>query len=218
MKIIWYGQGCFQIVLKGERKSRIAVVIDPFDSGVKLKAPWKKADALLVTQQSEESEEIKSAQGQPFLIIGPGEYEIKSVFIQGIAVSCKGLKDRKQKEGTIFTIRAENIQLCHLGAFCQGELTLQQLDKIGDVDILMIPIGGVSGINTRQVLKIISQIEPRIVIPMHYQIPGPRTRQKTLDEFLKAFGIESAVPQAVISIKTKDLPKEDETKVLVLKP
>lgn len=218
MKIIWYGQGCFQMVLKGEGKSRITVVIDPFDSRVKLKAPWKKADVLLITQQGEESGEIKSAQAQPFLIIGPGEYEIKSIFIQGIAVPCEEHKDQKQKGSTIFTMRAEGMQLCHLGAFCQGELTLQQLDKIGDVDVLMIPIGGVSGINKRQVLKIISQIEPRIVIPMHYQIPGPRTRQKTLDEFLKAFGIESIVPQSMISIKTKDLPKEDETKVLVLKP
>ena len=186
MKIVWYGQGCFQIILKGKGQSTI-IVINPFDSKVKLGAPWKKADILLVTQEAERAEDIKKGQKEPFLIRGPGEYEIKGVFIQGIVVSCQANKGREGKKNTIFVIRAEGVRFCYLGDFSGGELEPKQLDKIGNVDILTVPVKGVPAINTKQALKIISQIEPRIVLPTHYQAPGTKRKQGALYEFLKAF-------------------------------
>ena len=74
-------------------------------------------------------------------------------------------------ENTIYTIETEDLKLCHLGDLGQKELTADQLEKIGEVDILMIPVGGIYTISSKEAPKIMAQIEPKIIIPMHYQVP-----------------------------------------------
>jgi len=164
MHIIWRGQFRFQILVSPIKGEQVKLTIDP----PKLEV---------------------NAGESPFLIEGPGEYEIKDIFIQGIA---------SFYPNTIYTIDAEEMRLCHLGDFNQKELTPEQLDKMGDIDILLVPAGA---------SKIVSQIEPRIVIPTG----------EGISKFLKAMGRKTIAPQPKILIKKKDLPKE-ETKVIVLKP
>jgi len=215
MRITWYGQGCFQIVAKGNEQPQTSIIINPFDEEIELKSPWKKADVLLFTQKGDNNV-LKDKQKQTFLIDGPGEYEIKGVFFQGITISSGKGESGKDLSSMIFTIRTEDIQLCYLGPLSLKELTPEQLNDIGDVSVLMVPTGGVSVLDPKQALKIVSQIEPRIVIPMYYQIPGLKKKKETLGDFLKAFGEESVEKQKVLSIKKRDFPKEDGAKVLVL--
>jgi L-ascorbate metabolism protein UlaG (beta-lactamase superfamily) len=210
MQITWKGQSCFQIITTGNKNNQALIAIDPFLEETGLRFPKLEADILLITNKTNTNP--KAVSGNPFLIENPGEYEIKEVFIQGISAG---------EKNTIYTIEAEGIHLCHLGNLNQKELTAEQLEKIGDTDILMIPIGGVYTISVKEATEIMSQIEPKIIIPMNYQIPklNPPAGGKldTLDKFLKALGIKHIEPLNKLSIKKRDF-SEEEVKIVILKP
>jgi len=217
MHIIWKGQSCFQLLTSQKKGEQTSIVIDPFDESIGLKPPILRADILLITHHHRDHDNIKAIKGNPFIIDGPGEYEIKNIFIQGIPAFHDNVGGKKRGKITIFTIETEEMRICHLGDLGQKELTSDQLDKIGDVDILMVPVGGIYTVDGTEASRIISQIEPRIVIPMHYRIPKLKIKLEKIDKFLEAMGIKSVEPQNKLLIKRKDLPAE-EMKVIVLKP
>ena len=236
MNIFWHGQSCFQIIASRGKNNQVSIIIDPFDETLGLRVPKLEADILLVSHNHCDYNNVKAVSpstgsGQaPFLISGPGEYEIKDVFVQGISSFHDSSQGKERGQNTIYTIDSEDFRLCHLGDFGQKELTEEQLEKIGEVDILMIPIGGVylpdlpsatrrqaGTISAEEALKIMAQIEPKITIPMHYQIPKLKLKLDSLDKFLKNLGIKSIESLAKLSIKKKDL-SEEEAKIIVLKP
>ena len=208
MNIIWYGQSCFRIVFQGQKKTRqaTALVIDPFDESTGLKPPKIEADILLVTHNHDDHNNRKIIQKGAFVIDSPGEYEMRDIFIQGVSSFHDKEKGKERGGNTIYTIEAEEVRVCHMGDFGQEELTDEQLRQIGEVDILMIPIGGVYTVDAKEATKVISQIEPRIVIPMHYKIPGLKIKLEELDPFLKAIGEKKAVVEEKISVQKKNLP------------
>ena len=215
MKINWYGQSLFQIITRPNKNSEVKIVIDPFNEDLGLRFPRLEADILLVSHQSHSN--VKNVGGDPFLIEGPGEYEIKDIFIRGISSFQNQTKEKKGDANTIYTIESEGIKVCHLGAFNQKELSEEQLDRIGELDILMIPIGGDYTISVKEVPKIMSQAEPHITIPMNYALPKLKMKLDSLDKFLKTFSIKSLEPLPKLSIKKRDISSE-EAKIIVLKP
>lgn len=221
MHIIWHGQACFQNIVSQNKGEQVRIVIDPFSEEIGLRLPKLEADILLITHCHYDHNNVKAVNGHPFLIEGPGEYEIKEIYIEGIAAFHDDKNGKERGANTIYTIEAEGMRICHLGDLGQKELTPDQLERVGDVDILMIPVGGVYTIDGRGATKIISQIEPRIVIPMHYHLPklNPPAGGKLegVDKFLREMGRKSVEPQPKLLIKKKDLP-EEETKIVVLKP
>ncbi|MCD6528108.1 MBL fold metallo-hydrolase [bacterium] len=217
MHIIWKGQACFQLLTAPKKGELISIVIDPFDESIGLKVPSLSADILLITHHHRDHDNIKAIKGTPFVIDGPGEYEIKNIFVQGIPAFHDNVGGKKRGKITIFTIEIEEMRVCHLGDLGQKELTAEQLNQIGDVDILMIPVGGIYTIDGREAFKIISQIGPKVVIPMHYQIPKLKIKLEKIDKFLKVMGIKSIEAQNKLLVKKKDLPTE-EMKVVILKP
>ncbi len=219
MNITWYGQSCFRISLQGQKKSRQAVslLIDPFDESTGLKMPKVEADILLITHNHKDHNNKKVAKKETFIIDSPGEYELRDVFIHGIFSFHDEKKGEERGVNTIYTIEAEEMRICHMGDFGQGEITNEQLKNIGDVDILMIPVGGVFTIGAKEATKIISQIEPRIIIPMHYKIPKLKIKLEELSLFLKAIGEKSAATEEKLSIQKKNLPS-GEMKVTPLSP
>lgn len=217
MKITWYGQSCFQIIAQKKRNGYASLVIDPFSEEIGLSLPKLEANILLVSHQHSDHNSIKAVSGNPFLIEGPGEYEVQEVFIQGIPAFHDKVKGGSRGETTIYTIEAEGVSVCHLGDLGQAELTDEQLEKIGEVDILMVPIGGNFTISAREALKIMSQVEPKIIIPMHYKIPKLKVKLDELDKFLKILGVKSIQAESKITIKKKDL-SEEESKIIILKP
>jgi len=216
MQIVWHGHSCFQITFPRNKDEKANLVIDPFSEEIGIKMPSIEADILIITHDHYDHNNISAIKGNPFLISGPGEYEIKDVFIQGIKADHDKSQGREKGKITIFRIEGEGINICHLGDLGQKELTSEQLDKIGDVDILMIPVGGIYTISAQESSKIISQIEPKIVIPMHYQIPKLKLKLDSLDKFLKVMGKKSVEPLNKLSIKKRDLIQE-EMKIIVLK-
>jgi L-ascorbate metabolism protein UlaG (beta-lactamase superfamily) len=159
------------------------------------------------------SNEHKNVSGSPFIIDSPGEYETKEVFIEGIPIS----SEKEKSLNTIYTLETEEMRICHLGALSQKELTDSQIEKIGDIDILMLPIGGGDSISSKEAIKIMSQIEPKIIIPMYYQIAKLRLKLEGLDKFLKAMGVKKVEPLPKLSIKKKNI-SPDEAKIIILNP
>jgi len=217
MHIVWHGQSCFQITAARGKAEHVSVVIDPFDEATGLRVPSLSADALLITHDHHDHNNKKAVKGDPLVIENPGEYEIKDVYIQGVASWHDEKEGKERGPNTIYIIEAEDMRLCHLGDFGQKELEASQLDKIGNVDILMVPVGGVYTINSKGAAKVIAQLEPRIVIPMHYHIPKLKVKLEGVDKFLKKKKKKSTEAQQKLLIKRKDLPSE-ETKIIVLKP
>jgi len=216
MKITWAGQACFQISALNGKDNPVNIVIDPF-SDIGLKEPRLEADVLLITHEHEDHNNSRAIKGSPLLINGPGEYEVRGVFIQGIDSFHDDSQGKERGKNTIYKIEAEDIKLCHLGDLGQKQLTDDQLEKIGAVDILMIPVGGTYTIDGSEATKIIGQIEPKIVIPMHYELPGLKFKLDNVSKFLKAMGKNSIEPQDKLVVKASTLPKEREMEVVVLK-
>jgi len=215
-KISWSGQSCFQISVSSSKDHSAQIVIDPFGEKIGLKEPRLSADILLVTHDHDDHNNVKAIKGEYFLISGPGEYEVKGVFIKGIPAFHDESQGKERGKITIYTIEAEGIKFCHLGDIGQNQLTDEQLEEIGSIDILMVPVGGIYTISGQEASKIISQIEPKIVIPMHYQLPQLKIKLEDVKKFLKVIGKNSITPQEKFQVKENTLPKEGMEIVLLL--
>jgi len=197
----------------------VKVLIDPFEDSLGLKLPTQEADIVLVTHGHPDHNNVKIAKGDPFVIDSPGEYEVKSVFVQGITTFHDDVGGKERGLNTVYTIAVEGITLCHMGDFGQKELTPEQVEKIGQVDVLMIPVGGTYTINGKEAGKIISQIEPKIIIPMHYALPKLKPNLAKVDEFLHIMGKKEIEPQGKLSLKARDVAGEkEEAEIVVMRP
>jgi len=216
MQVIWKGQSFFQILIQRGKESVVKIAIDPYDEQICLQPPTLAADILLISNSHYNHNNIKAVSGNPFIIEGPGEYEIKGIFIQGISSFHDNVQGKERGENTIYTLESEGIKICHLGDLGQKELTDEQLEKIGAIDILMIPVGGIYTISAKEAAKIISQVEPKIVIPMHYHIPKLKIKLEGLDKFLKMMGVKAPEVSKKLSVSQRNLPTEG-MKIIILK-
>ena len=209
MIISWLGQSAFKIQDKD-----LTIAIDPYDK-IGLKMPKFQADILLITHDHDDHNNVEAIKGDPFLINGAGEYEIKNVFVYGLRAFHDNEQGAQRGRITIYLIEYEGVKVAHLSDLGQENLTERQLEKLEGVDVLLIPVGGEDTINGIGAVKIISQIQPRIVIPMHYKIPGVTMKLDSVDKFLKEFGVATPEKMDKLKISKKDLPQE-ETKVILL--
>ena len=212
MIITWLGQSCFKI-----QSGELVIVIDPFSKDIGLTPPRFRADLVLVTHGHNDHSNVEALGGEPFLISGPGEYEVKEVFVQGIETFHDKTQGQERGLNTIYKIAIEDLNILHFGDFGEGEIRDETLEEIDEVDILLIPVGGKYTIDAKEAVKIVKQIEPRLVIPMHYKIPGLKLDLEGVERFLKE--IESkAEPREKLVIKKKDIGEEEKTEVVVLLP
>jgi len=221
MNIVWHGQSFFEIGFKNRKDAETKVAIDPFESDfVGLKFPKTEADIVLVSHEHKDHSNYKVVGGNPFIIDCPGEYEIKDVFIKGISAFHDDNNGKEKGQIVMFTIEAEGMKVGFLSDLGQKELNSQQVDDLGNVDVLLIPVGaGEYTIGAKDASEIISQIEPGIVIPMHYKITGLKVELEGVEKFLKEMGEEKIEPLPKIKITQKDLPGEDdEMKIILLTP
>jgi L-ascorbate metabolism protein UlaG (beta-lactamase superfamily) len=213
MTISWYGQSCFKITNQG---GHLTIITDPFDKSIGLNPPRGSADIITVSHNHYDHNNVKSLSGESFIINGPGEYEIKGASVFGLNSFHDEKKGEERGLNTIYLIEVDNIRVCHLGDFGQEKLTDEQLEEIGEVDILMIPVGGAYTISASQAVETAEQIEPRLIIPMHYKIPGLKIKIDGVDKFLKEMGLAKKTVIDKITLKKKDLTGK-EMEVILLK-
>jgi L-ascorbate metabolism protein UlaG (beta-lactamase superfamily) len=212
MEITYLGHSSFRI--KGKKS---IIVTDPYDQSVGFKMPRVTADIVTVSHHHHDHDYLAGVKGTtksevPFVIDGPGEYEVRGVSIFGIASYHDQSHGTQRGENTIYLITLDGLHLAHLGDLGH-KLTEEQLVELNGVDILFIPVGGTFTIDARQAIEVIGQIEPSIVIPMHYltQEMKPDFGIKlTVEDFLKALGEEKIKPQEKLEISKEKLPEERE--------
>lgn len=211
MVITWYGQSCFKI-----QSGETVLFTDPFCKEIGLTPPRGAANVVTISHQHKDHNNYDALTGEPLVIKGPGEYETKGISIKGILSFHDNKEGKERGTNTIYVIEVEGIKICHLGDLGEEKLNDEQVEEINGVDILMIPVGGTVTINGEDAVEIINQIEPRLVIPMHYKIPGLATKLDGVDVFLKEMGISKKDAVDKLTLKKKDLPQED-MEVVVMK-
>ncbi len=214
MDITPLGHASFKI-----RTKAATIITDPYDSAmVGLKFPKNiEADVIIVSHDHQDHNAVAQIAASPFVVSGPGEYEVKGVHIRGIASFHDDAQGAKRGKNTLYHIEADGLRLAHLGDLGHT-LSSSDIEQLGEVDILFIPTGGTFTIDAKQAAAIVNDIEPAIVIPMHY---GRRElNQKEfgplapVSDFVKEMGKIGLMPQTKLSVTKDKLPEEMQVVVL----
>lgn len=186
----------------------VSILIDPFSKEIGLKPPKIKDDIVLVSHDHDDHNNIEGINPEAFLINTPGEYEKKGIAIRGISSYHDKVEGKERGINTIYVIKAEDMTICHLGDLGQEKLDEKQVDEIGDIDILLVPVGGNYTINGKEAIGVIGQIEPKIITPMHYKVKDLKVDIEGPEKFVKELGL---TPEKVDKYKVskKLLPLEE---------
>lgn len=209
MHLSWLGLSSFKM----ETKDTV-LVMDPYSPKVSSKPLRAKADIVTISQLGEPAHgHVDAIQGEPFVIDHAGEFELKGIYIQGAEVPKKDPK----KTSTVFWFDVEGMRVAHLGNLetIPAADVMEKMDGL-EVDMLMLPVGG-NGLDLKQAIKLVNDIEPRIVIPMHYAQEGINVGAKLgpVSAFLKEMGASNVKPIDRMLFKKKDLPSAEDTQVIV---
>jgi len=183
------------------------LVTDPYNDDIGMKMPHFEADIVTISHDHHDHNNTGALRGNPFLIDTAGEYETKGVFVEGVESWHDSSDGKERGKNIIYRIEMEDISITHLGDLGHI-LDAKQLEKLEGTDILLIPVGGKYTINAAKAVEVISQIEPRIVIPMHYKVPGLKIDLDGVEKFIKELGIKPRQEEKLKILK-KDLPQED---------
>jgi L-ascorbate metabolism protein UlaG (beta-lactamase superfamily) len=210
MDIQWYGHSCFRL-----RANEGAVVMDPYGRGVGLKLPKLKADIVTISHDHVGHNAVAAVPGEPFVVNGPGEYEVHGVFVVGTTLEHDARGGGNLGFTTAFCIIAEDITVCHLGDI--GHRPSQaQVEALGQVDVLLVPVGGVNTIGAAMAAEVVNLIDPSYIIPMHFRSPG-RPDLEPVDKFLQEMGVTHAEPIDTLKVTPARLPDEPQVLLLDLK-
>lgn len=209
------GHSSFRI--KGKN---VTLVTDPFDPEmVGLKLSKIEADLVTISHQHQDHNKVDLVTVGKRVIDGPGEYEISGTSIIGIQTFHDDQKGAERGQNTVFVIEMDGLRLCHLGDL--GHLLSdQQIEEIGEIDILMIPVGGEYTIGPVDAVKVVHDIEPKLVIPMHFKVPGINEKifekLETVDAFVSQLGLPSTTESKLV-VKDGELSVENQRIVILEK-
>ncbi len=206
----WFGHGCFRV-----RGREATIILDPVGKSTGYSLPRQKADIVTVSHEHPGHNALGSVQDGYFLIDGPGEYEVSEVSITGIRTFHDKQGGKEQGYNTIYIFDLEDVRICHLGDLAHP-LTESQTEGLDGVDVLLVPVGGGHALDAQGATELIGQLEPRIVIPMHYRTAGGDANLQDISAFAHALGITDVAPVEKVSIRKSDLPET--VKIIILEP
>lgn len=211
MELTWLGHACFRL-----RGKEVTIITDPF--GPQLGYTLGRVNAQIVTVSHDHPghNNVAAVGGEPHVIRGPGEYEVQDVLITAVASYHDDERGKRLGRNTIYALHIDDISVCHLGDLGHV-LTNGQREEIGDVDVLLVPVGGKNTINAAQAVEVISQLEPRIIIPMHYATAATEGKVEGLDpveKFCREMGVEVVDPQPKLAVTRGTLPSEPQVTTL----
>jgi hypothetical protein len=207
MQIHYFGLSSFKFIGK-----EATAITDPFDKESGLTPPRGAADILILSEKNNKLyNAVSGISGEPFLVNDPGEYDVKGVTITGIP-----LKQDDKRYVTAFLIETEDISILNLTHIREFNMKEDDVEDLGEIDILILPVGGNSVLTPKDAAKVVNEIEPKIVIPSHYNIEGLALPYEKVDTFIKEMGGKSDNLDKII-IKKKDLVP-DQIKVITLDP
>ncbi|MEN3008983.1 MBL fold metallo-hydrolase [Pseudothermotoga sp.] len=181
MKITWFGHACFLIDHQGVR-----ILMDPFDSSVGYKVPNVSVDVVTESHQHFDHNAHHLLRGDFQLIKEAGEHTIKNVKIKGIKTFHDEAGGVKRGVNIVFVIEFSDFKVAHLGDLGHT-LNQQQVQQIGQLDVLLIPVGGTFTVGPEEAKKIVEQLQPHVAIPMHYKTKYIKFDLRPVEDFLKFF-------------------------------
>lgn len=206
MQIQYFGLSSFKITTK-----EAVAVTDPFHKDSGLTPPRGAADILILAEKNKKLYSATSGfSGEPFLINDPGEYDVKGVTVTGIPLK------QEDKYITVFLIETEDLRILNLTHIKEFNMKEDEIEALGEIDILILPVGGNTVMSASAASKVVNEIEPKIVIPSHYKMDGLILDLDDLAKFIKEMGGKKEEMEK-LTVKKKDL-QEEGTKVIVLEP
>ncbi len=214
MDITYLGHSSFRIKTKSA-----TIVTDPFNPDmVGIKLSPVEADIVTVSHEHEDHAFVQKVTGVKKVIQGPGEYEVSGVSIMGFPSFHDTKEGGERGKNTIYVYEAEGLRLAHLGDLGH-ELSDELVSQMGTIDILMIPVGGVYTIGSKEATLVESKIDPYFVLPMHYKVAGlalgSADKMEPVEAFLKETGLSHEnLPK--FTIKKEDIIEDQSSKVIIL--
>ncbi len=199
MTLNWYGEGCFRLESRG-----VTVAIDPFESGLGLSAPRFAASIILDTRAPIIKPYVSQKTSATHTVSGPGEYEVQGIMIHGVAVG----------ETIAYTLRTEDLTIAFFGGLASVDINADALEILSAADIACLPVGGAPHLDATAAVTLIKKLEPKIVVPSFYLIPGLKRKCDPVSVFEKVLG-QHPEAQEKLSIKAKELTWEG-TKLVTL--
>jgi L-ascorbate metabolism protein UlaG (beta-lactamase superfamily) len=208
LDVTWLGQSCFRLRGRGA-----AVVTDPFPPslGPRLRL---EGNVVTVSHPHENHSHVQSVK-DAYVIEGPGEYEVSGVTVVGLPTFHDSLQGAEHGRNTVYVIELDDVRVCHLGDLGHT-LDDRALETIGNVDVLLVPVGGGRTLDGAKAAEVCRQVEPRYVVPMHFGHPALHTDLAPVERFLKEMGVPESEAQSKLTVQASSA--ESETKVVVLEP
>jgi L-ascorbate metabolism protein UlaG (beta-lactamase superfamily) len=206
VEITWYGRACFR--LKGKHA---AVITDPCPPKTGFVAGKHDVDLLTISHDHADHAYTRSIHAG-MTLTRPGEYEFADLLVTGVRTWHDGVEGKERGENVIFAFEVDGVHVCHLGDLGHV-LTDEQLHEIGPIDVLLVPAGGNFTLSPREAAEVVAQLEPKVVIPMHFALDGASTDLMGPETFLHELAAEPIrLPKASLTPST--LPEE--TQVVLL--
>ena len=207
-EIKWFGHNCFRI-----RAKEATVITDPVDKVTGYAMSKQTADIVSLSHKHQGHNNLNAVRPEFQIVDGPGEYEMHGVFITGLRTYHDAANGAERGYNTVFLFELDGMKFCHLGDLGHP-LTTDQLEEIGTPDVLMVPAGGVGVITLAQAAELVSQLEPKIVLPMQYATDKGDRQMGELASFCKALGVETPVPEEKLTLRDAG----ETTQVIALVP
>ena len=201
MDITWLGHACFRL-----RSDDLVVVTDPFPLALGLRPDTRAATVVTVSNTHVNHSSWDEVAGEPKVFSGPGEYEYSGVAVRGVMTPLAPESPREQRN-VAYSIEIDDVNICHLGDI-SVPLTTRQVDELAPVDVLLVPTGGGCTLDLDQVMQMMQDLGPKIVIPMHYNIPEISVPLQDVDVFLRRMGLSEVQPQPRLVATASNLPAD----------
>jgi L-ascorbate metabolism protein UlaG (beta-lactamase superfamily) len=211
LDITWYGLNCFRLTERGQ----VSVVTDPFGDGLGLEVPKLKGDVVTVCNDSPLFNNVSAVKGNQYVIHGPGEYEVGGLFVYGTAMHTVNETTGEAIYNVAHSIQYGGLTVAHLG--CLNHVPEQStLQELGDVNVVIIPIGGGDALNANQAAEVVALLEPSYIIPMFYEIDGLTLPLESAERFLKVMGVSKILQEDALRVTASSLPEQPQ--VILLNP
>jgi L-ascorbate metabolism protein UlaG (beta-lactamase superfamily) len=213
MEITWHGLSCFRLTERG----LATVVTDPYDHNAVGFEPLKvRGEIVTVSHDAPGHNFVDSVKGRSRVITGPGEFEIGGVFITGVQTNRKSKGSTDELRNTLYVYDYDGVTVAHLGDV-QKVPSQTEIENLGGVNVVLIPVGGGGGLNAAKAAEIVSLLEPGFVIPMHYNVPESNLELDPLNRFIKEMGVGTIEPIPSLKVTRSTVPSEARVVVLEYK-
>lgn len=207
MEITWHGLSCFRM----KERNLAAVVTDPYDGSLGLPPLRLRSDVVTISHNARGHNYAEAVSGYRFALTGPGEYEIGGVFITGIVTA----HEARTTQNVLFVFEFDGLTIAHLGDMSKVP-SQTQIEALEMVNVLLAPVGGGNSLNAAQAAELVSMLEPNIVVPMHYQLPGLELELDGVERFLNEMGVTD--PKEESTLRLSGSTFGDQTEVVILTP